>query len=162
MKHLIMLVGLPCSGKSTFIQNVVSEFKDDYKVISTDNIIEDRAILQNKTYNQIFKDEIKSATAEMNARVLDSIKSGHNIVWDQTNLTVKSRKSKLNMCSKDYIKIAIYFDVSLDEVLSRNIRPGKIIPENVIKNMSETIEIPSLDEGFDAVFKASMFNEVAL
>lgn len=158
MKELIMMVGMPCSGKSTFIEKFSNKF-NDYIVISTDNIIEDRAEKQGKTYNEIFKDEIKSATKEMNERLAQAIQNGDNIIWDQTNLTVKSRKSKLSGIPKDYQKVAMYVETDLKTIKDRNVRPGKIIPESVLDNMWGSIEVPSITEGFHAVLNTLIFKD---
>lgn len=158
MKELIMLVGMPCSGKSTFIEKFSNKF-NDFIVISTDNIIEDRAEKQGKTYNEIFKDEIKSATKEMNERLAQAIQNGDNIIWDQTNLTVKSRKSKLSSIPKDYQKVAMYVETDLKTIKDRNVRPGKIIPESVLDNMWGSIEVPSITEGFHAVLNTLIFKD---
>ena len=158
MKELIMMVGMPCSGKSTFIEKFSNKF-NDYIVISTDNIIEDRAEKQGKTYNEIFKDEIKSATKEMNERLAQAIQNGDNIIWDQTNLTVKSRKSKLSGIPKDYQKVAMYVETDLKTIKGRNVRPGKIIPESVLDNMWGSIEVPSITEGFHAVLNTLIFKD---
>jgi predicted kinase len=158
MKELIMMVGMPCSGKSTFIEKFSNKF-NDYIVISTDNIIEGRAEKQGKTYNEIFKDEIKSATKEMNERLAQAIQNGDNIIWDQTNLTVKSRKSKLSGIPKDYQKVAMYVETDLKTIKDRNVRPGKIIPESVLDNMWGSIEVPSITEGFHAVLNTLIFKD---
>lgn len=158
MKEIIMMVGMPCSGKSTFIEKFSNKF-NDYVVISTDNIIEARAKEQGKTYNEIFKDEIKSATKEMNEQLVQAIQNGDNIIWDQTNLTIKSRNSKLSNIPKDYQKVAMYVETDLETVKARNTRPGKIIPESVIDNMWSSIEVPSITEGFHAVLNTLIFKD---
>lgn len=152
-----MMVGMPCSGKSTFIEKFSNKF-NDFVIISTDNIIEDRAKEQGKTYNEIFKSEIKSATKEMNEKLAQAIQNGDNIIWDQTNLTVKSRKSKLSSIPKDYQKVAMYVETDLETIKARNTRPGKIIPESVIDNMWGSVEVPNIAEGFHAVLNTLIFN----
>lgn len=159
MKQFIMMIGMPCSGKSTFISQFVHSLGlQKFVVLSTDDIIEARAKELNKTYNEIWSDEIKSATVEMNNQLKQAIMDGKDIIWDQTNLTQKSRKSKINLIPSDYSKLAFYVEASLETCLSRNVRPGKIIPENIIRNMHATIKPPELSEGFDAVFNTLIFN----
>jgi predicted kinase len=146
-----MLVGVPGSGKSTWIKN--QNFDSNTVVISTDDIIEQRARAQGLTYSDVFQTEIKSATAEMNRILMDAVANNKDIVWDQTNLTVKSRRPKLAQIPKEYLKIAVYFATPADVELQRrlNNRPGKVIPANIVLGMKSQLQMPALDEGFDRV-----------
>lgn len=144
-----MLVGVPCSGKSHFVDSSVNEFK----LISTDEYIEQCALATNKTYSELFNNKIKPASAQMYLDLKGAIDKNENIVWDQTNCSVKSRAKKLAMIPDNYRKIAVFFETPEEEELERrlNNRPGKIIPEHVMKSMIANLEIPTDEEGFDAV-----------
>ena len=48
-----ILIGLPGSGKSTWIRN--NQTKDDFVVISSDDEIEKYAKSQSKTYSEVFE-----------------------------------------------------------------------------------------------------------
>lgn len=150
-----MLVGLPTSGKSTFVENYINEHLTAVKyatVISTDYYIDYYAKAQKRTYNEVFAEFVKTANREMNDCLKFAIANGKDIIWDQTNLTVKSRKTKLARIPDTYTKRAAYFPITLEEALRRNqTRPGKVIPEYVIESMHKTIEIPTLEEGFENV-----------
>ena len=78
-----------------------------------------------------------------------------DIVWDQTNLTKKSRKQKLSLLPNTYTKIGCVFEIHDYEELSRRreLRKEKIIPLDAIENMKKTFEVPSLEEGFDEIYK---------
>lgn len=146
---LYMLVGVPGSGKSTWINTV--EF--DATVISTDNYIENVARYQNITYNEAFKDHIKNAEKLMYEDLGWAIEYNTNIVWDQTNISSKTRKKKLNLVPSHYNKIAVMFETPADDELERrlNSRHGKTIPPHVMDGMIEMLEQPTLEEGFDEV-----------
>lgn len=154
-KLFVMLTGVPCSGKSFFIKNSINSFFPNYTftVISTDNIIEERAASQGKTYSDVFQAEIKSATAEMHARLTVAIKSGENIIWDQTNLTKKVRKSKISSIPDEYRKISVFFMTpAIDELNVRLAsRPGKTIPANIVFGMISQLEQPTIEEGFSEI-----------
>lgn len=152
MPTLYMLVGIPGSGKSTWIANQALDWNNT-RIISTDNIVERRAQEQGKTYSEVFQQEIKSATAQMNAELRQALRDGADIVWDQTNLTRKARASKLSVVPEDYRKIGVFFPTPGDDELKRRLasRPGKTIPANVVLGMKSQIERPSTDEGFDEV-----------
>lgn len=51
-------------------------------------------------------------------------------------------------------RIAVWFDISLEESLRRNnTRSGKFIPVDIIKRMHETFVRPTKAEGFDQIIK---------
>lgn len=154
-----MLCGVPTAGKSTAIKFLkTTEIWKDSVVLSTDNYIEREAQKLNLTYNDIFEDTIKDATLELELELKDAVSKGLNIIHDQTNITVKSRKNKLNKIPSYYHKSALYFQISIEEALKRNhTREGKFIPESVIKRMCYQFEIPTLEEGFDDVSNGVAF-----
>lgn len=151
--RLIMLCGVPGSGKSTWYGKYC-ESHTEHTLASTDFLIELAARLAGKTYNDVFQNTIKDATKTMFELVMVAVKDNMDIVWDQTNLNRKSRGQKLIMIPDHYEKIAIYFPIpdDLDKRLSN--RPGKSIPYHVMKNMIDTFEIPQYDEGFDRIYAA--------
>lgn len=152
MPTLYMLVGVAGSGKSTWIANQGFD-PSRARIISTDNIIDEQAREQGKTYSEVFREEIKSATLRMNAELHQAVKDRMDIVWDQTNLTKKSRATKLGSIPEDYHKVAVFFATPADAELKRRLasRPGKTIPANIVLGMKSQLEPPNPDEGFDEV-----------
>ena len=151
MATLYMLVGVPGSGKTTWIRNN----KHDAVVLSTDDYIEKIAAKQGKTYSEVFKDTIGDATDQMEKDLIQALRNERDIIWDQTNLTAKSRKSKLSRIPKSYKKVGVYFSVPQDLRDRLASRPGKVIPEPVIISMINQLQPPTKEEGFDEVVQAS-------
>jgi len=149
-----MLVGLPASGKSTYIKSVLQK-NPDFTVLSTDDYIEHKAREQKSTYSEVFQTYIKEATRNMYNELQSALKERKNIIWDQTNLTANSRKKKLANVPNIYFKEAIMFIISDDELLKRVAKrkeeDGKEIPLHVLRNMKNNFEIPTKDEGFDKI-----------
>lgn len=149
MAKLYMLIGVPAAGKSTWrAQNAM-----DAVVISTDDILEQIAAQQGTTYNAVFKDNIKLATQLADQKVADAFAAGYDVVWDQTNLTRKSRAGKLARVPENYEKFAVFFPTPEKAEHARRLalRPGKVIPGNILNGMISTVEQPTTDEGFDVV-----------
>ena len=155
MSEMIMLCGIPTSGKSTYVEKLKKlDYWKDAVVLSTDNYIEKQAQRLGLTYNQIFDDVIKDATRELELELSMAKDKGKNIIWDQTNLSVKTRKKKLSKLPSIYARGVVYFTISLEEALERNEhREGKFIPKSILHRMYHQFEIPTLEEGFDYVEK---------
>jgi predicted kinase len=153
MPECVMLVGIPCSGKSTYVNELKKlSYWENAVVLSTDNYIEKQAQRMGMTYNQIFDDVIGDATRELELEFIMAKDKGKNLIWDQTNLTVKTRRKKLLKIPSFYARGVIYFEISLEEALERNKnREGKFIPESILKRMYHQLEIPTRNEDFDYV-----------
>jgi predicted kinase len=156
MSECVMLCGIPTSGKSTYVEKLKKlDYWKDAIVLSTDAYIEKQAQRMGMTYNQIFDDVIDNATRELELEFIMAKDKGRDIIWDQTNLSVKSRRKKLSKLPSFYARGAVYFDISMEEALERNKhREGKFIPESILKRMYHQFEKPSISEGFDYVEKA--------
>lgn len=155
MPECVFLCGIPCSGKSTYVNKLKKiPYWENAVVLSTDAYIEKQAQRMGMTYNQIFDDVIDNATRELELAFIEAKDRGENLIWDQTNLTVKTRKKKLSKLPSFYARGVIYFEISLEEALERNKnREGKFIPENILKRMYQQLEIPTKNEDFDYVEK---------
>jgi predicted kinase len=125
-------------------------------VVSTDNFVEDYAKTQGKTYSEVFDDYMPTAVDLMCKVVVHAREHGHDIIWDQTSTSVKSRARKFRMLP-DYEHIAVVFKTPDEEELSRRLssRPGKNIPAHVMRSMIDHFEMPDEEEGFKEIWHAS-------
>lgn len=153
--EFIMLVGLPGSGKSTWTGNERFRRWPNIVVISTDDYIERMAAKEGKTYTQVFDKYIKEATRQMEVDLLDAVSKRRDIIWDQTNLTVKSRKNKLSKIPDCYLKRAINFkcrkDVLGTRLEQRFQSTGKFIPAEIMESMGRSFQAATTAEGFEQV-----------
>lgn len=154
----VMLCGIPTSGKSTYVQRLKKiDYWKNAVVLSTDDYIEKQAQRLGLTYNEIFDDVIKDATRELELQFNMAKDKGRDIIWDQTNLSVNTRKKKLSKLPSQYHRGVVYFEISLEKALERNKhREGKFIPESILKRMYHQFEIPTIQEGFDYVEKVEV------
>lgn len=141
-----MLVGLPGSGKSTFRDNKNLPFT------SADWYIEKWAAEQKTTYNNIWKDFVDVATDMVRLDIEWFNSCSSSWIWDQTNLTPKVRKKNMNKIDDKFRKIAVFFDISLEECLARNEKRDRTIPADVIVKMHGSLVKPTLEEGFDQIW----------
>jgi predicted kinase len=147
-----ILVGVPGSGKSTWIANQMFDWNKTV-VASTDNYVDQEARRQGKTYNDVWQNSMPDAVRHMASTVVDAVRDGLDIVWDQTSTAVPARAKKLRMLPKNYRKIAVVFPTPDDKELARRLasRPGKNIPDAVMKQMISGFVMPTKEEGFDEI-----------
>ena len=153
MSKCYQLVGVPASGKSTWIKN--QDWALGLTVVSTDAFVEDYARAQGKTYSEVFEAYMPTAVNLMAEQVVRAREHGHTIIWDQTSTTVKSRTRKFNMLP-NYEHIAVVFRTPDEEEHQRRLktRPGKVIPEHVLHDMVWNFEMPTEEEGFKEIWYA--------
>ena len=156
MPKCYQLIGVPGSGKSTWVNN--QEWSKDCCIVSTDYWVEEEAKRVGKTYSEIFTDYMPRAVELMAANVVSAREMGNDIIWDQTSTTLKSRARKFNMLP-DYYHIAVVFRTPEQDELMRRLvsrwADGKIIPEHVIASMIAGWEEPSEEEGFKEIWYAN-------
>lgn len=149
-----MLVGVPGSGKSTWAAQLLEDQKT--ALVSSDAYIERMAEAVGKTYGEVFQDYIKEATAHMKAIRDAAISNLQNIVWDQTNLTLKSRQSKLDVLREaGYDVVAVTFEIPDAELKRRREErakvTGKDILPSIVEEMGRNYVRPTRLEGFSKV-----------
>lgn len=164
----VMLIGLPMTGKSFSEIAIKRDFYTggDIFRISSDDFVEEIAYVLYMTYDEVWNDVKGLAQKAMDKRAqqyFDGVKNKDElldkkqfVIWDQTNLTKKSRAKKLALVPQDWKKIAINY--SLPGMIELAVRKknrekeGKHIPQSVLDSMQKTWEDPSFDEGFDEIY----------
>ena len=138
----LMVVGLPGSGKSTYIEKYYS----NYHVHSSDAIREE---LSGDVNNQ---DINKQVFSTLHKRVKDDLVAGHNVVYDATNISWKRRKAFLQElkninCHKECVLMATPFELCVQ----RNNERDRVVPYFVIERMYKNFDIPWYNEGWDSI-----------
>ena len=153
MPKLYVLVGVPGSGKSTWIAN--QDWSKDCAIISTDHYVEAYARSIGRSYSEVFNEFMPKAVDLMAKDVIAARDNNRDIIWDQTSTTVASRRKKFAMLP-DYYSIAVVFKTPEAEELGRRLRsrPGKVIPQDVVQGMIDNFDHPTEDEGFNEIWYA--------
>lgn len=147
MPKCYQLIGVPGSGKSTWVKN--QTLTDNWVIVSTDEFVEKYALECGKTYSEVFQQYMPTAIDLMAKKVVEARKMKKDIIWDQTSTTVASRRRKFNMLPQ-YEHTAIVFSTPSKQELVRRLesRPGKNIPWNIVSEMISKFEMPDESEGF--------------
>lgn len=155
--EIVLLVGPPCSGKSTYLSNHKEYL--DYTIISRDNTLIDygKTYYPELKYSELFKslskEEHENVDKILMVKYQTAVKNKENILVDMTNMSAKSRRKWLQV-PKTYKKLAVVFYTGDKELKTRNIKrydiEGKYILGNVYINMFKTFKTPLYDE-FDNI-----------
>lgn len=151
MPKCYQLVGVPASGKSTWVNS--QDWTMTCAYVSTDKWVDIYAREVGKTYSEVFTDFMPTAVELMAKEVVVAREMGRDIIWDQTSTTVKSRQKKFAMLP-NYKHIAVVFKTPEHQELMRRLksRPGKEIPDHVIASMIASFEMPTEEEGFNEIW----------
>lgn len=143
MSDLIIMCGLPASGKSSYAKGVKKSI-----IISTDDIREEingNASIQDNG-NLVFE----TAFNRIKENLIEN--KYKNVIFDATNINYKKRTDIVNRFKKYADKIICYFVYAdYEECLERNSKRERKVPEEVIKRMYYNFYVPQFFEGFDDI-----------
>lgn len=145
-KRVFLTVGIPASGKSTFIRKQIKENGGAY--ISRDevrfSIITDEDDYFGKE-NLVFDTFVQKVQ-----NAIDDENGPEDVYVDATHISWGSRRKILNHLSFGNVKeiIWLYFRVPVKTALARNAsRTGRsLVPETAILSMAENITKPKANE----------------
>jgi predicted kinase len=155
--HLLtVLVGPPCSGKSTYIAENLSKAL----VISRDNTLikYGKEKFPDLNYSDLFTTLSSSDHEDIDRLVMEQFmlatSNKQDIVIDLTNMSPKSRRKwsqgTKNIITKEYYKQAIVFYTGFEELYKRNTiraaKEGKFIKEYIMTMMCKNYKVPMYDE----------------
>jgi len=144
--RLILLIGLPGSGKSTFARSLHS------RIISTDTI---RAQLFGEEAIQGSWLKIWLEVRSQFQRAVNAIASGEIefAIYDATNAVRKQRRAAIALARKSGFThiTGVWINPSIEVCLERNRLRSRSVPDDVIERMARRLygAAPALDEGFD-------------
>lgn len=139
---LIMLIGIPGSGKSTYAAKIKEE-NPEYIIHSSDEL---RKELFNSVSDQTHNAELFE---ELHKRIRKDLLEGHTVIYDATNLNKKRRITFLNSIKQR--KKAVLFISDIATCKTNNLKRENVVPDEVIDKMRLNFCPPHMSEGFDEI-----------
>ena len=141
---LIVMCGLPASGKSTYTNWLVES--GVFCAVCPDSI-------RGELYgDENIQGDGKQVFAIAHARLKDLGKGKNNVVFDATNTNAKRRKEFVEEM-RPYFDVIIckWFSTPFATCVARNEERARQVPFEVMKRMALYFQPPILEEGFDIV-----------
>ena len=151
---LILLVGIPGSGKTTYAKNYVPHYPKHAIHLSSDKI-----------RKELYGDEsIQGNPVEifslMQKRAVEALNDGYDVIYDATNITRKDRASIIGICPK-FVKIECHIIwAPIETCIERDAARERTVGKEVIDRMLKRFQAPFFDENIDEIniVKPNNFN----
>ncbi len=161
MAKLIILCGLPGSGKSYYAEQLWStcSFLED-----VETVIHSSDAIRKELFGDAGSQENNTLVFEtMHKRAKEDLRVGKTVIYDATNITRKSRRGAINLASKEDIVECHIVWAPIQTCIKRDAERERHVGNEVIDKMVRRWQSPHRSEGFsniEVVCSDRDFNQV--
>lgn len=137
---VIFTVGLPGSGKSTFVKQLAKN--ENAIVLSSDAI-------RQELFGDSTKQKSRIVFRTLYERLNDLVAKGFSVIVDATNIERERRMFALRKIPSNVQKVCYYFDTPYSICVARNQQRKRHVPLIVMEKMRKHLEFPTVGEGFN-------------
>jgi predicted kinase len=150
-RKLIIMIGVPGSGKTTWAKQYLEEHKNDefkWVRVSRDDIRMMCFNVEFDTANEVTVTQIEDKLVRL------ALEEGKNVLIDATHINRKSR-NKWHKLALDIGGINVIekgFKIDLETCLERNRNRDRKVPEVIIRNMHERLQKSKFEEWKETIY----------
>jgi predicted kinase len=159
MASVIILIGIPASGKSSLAEQMLQTSASQHSSSLTHG--QTQLISPDLIRKQLYGSAAQQGNwseiwAQVQQEFVNAARSQKSVIYDATNYRREYRKDVIALAKSHGFKpiTGIWLNVPLWICLSRNETRDRVVPEEVVIEMYRTLSYtpPSLNEGFDRIF----------
>lgn len=162
--EMIMLVGLPGCGKTTWARNKQTTCPEKrYNILGTDLLMDKMRVVgmaRHSRFEERFATLIKLASECLNTLLPIAASLNRNYILDQTNVYPSARKQKMRYFA-GFLRVAVVIQPELGEherrMCQRTRENGKAVPADAVRKMKANFILPvESDRDFDRIEYAEL------
>jgi predicted kinase len=151
MTTFVCMVGIPASGKSTYVK----QYEQLGYVVFSSDVIRERLYGDSK-----IQGDPKEVFSTLSLLIQQTLGVNKSCILDATNINRRLRTrflANLNL-PENIHKKCIYINKSLEECLQNNESRDRVVPINVIIKMFNNLQEPTMKEGWDSIWRINPQN----
>lgn len=145
MIQVIVLRGLPASGKSTWAREQLARHPGRYKRVNKDDL---RAMLDAGRHSKVNERFVERLRDEI---VLRAIDAGFHVLVDDTNLAPRHERHLRELVRGQAEVVVKTFDITVEEAIKRDLARPVSVGERVIRRMWRDHIAPEVAERVESI-----------
>lgn len=144
---MIMMCGLPGSGKSTYAKDIYTIPKIGKPIIHSSDALREEMFGDESTQG-----DNEKLFNELHRRIKDDLRNGRDVIYDATNIKKKKRIHFLKELSCiECEPICVVMAATYETCVENNLKREREVPEEVIARMRMNWNPPHCNEGFSEI-----------